>query len=183
MVMLEDIRTAKACGADGVVFGALRHDGTVDTVTTGLLWNLANDLSLDATFHRAFDMTPDPIAALDALMLIGVPRVLTSGGAPSALEGADALAELVQRGHGRITVLAGGGVTPGTAGELVRRCRLRELHSTAKRVERSAMLYRRPGMSMVSARAPQDWEWTVADERLVRGLLEAVAEAAAEACE
>lgn len=48
-------------------------------------------------------------------------------------QGADTLAALVRRGHGRITVLAGGGVTPGNTGELVRRCGLQELHSTAKR--------------------------------------------------
>ncbi|PNW70742.1 hypothetical protein CHLRE_17g732700v5 [Chlamydomonas reinhardtii] len=179
-VMLEDIRTAKACGVDGVVFGALRPDGTVDATITGRLWGLANELGLDATFHRAFDMTPDPIAALDSLMMLGLPRVLTSGGAPSAIEGADTLAALVRRGHGRITVLAGGGVTPGNTGELVRRCGLQELHSTAKRVERSQVLYRRPGMSMVSARPPQDWEWPVADALLVRRLVEAAAEAAAE---
>ncbi|KAG2431888.1 hypothetical protein HXX76_009381 [Chlamydomonas incerta] len=177
-VMLEDIRAAKACGADGVVFGALRPDGAIDAHTTGLLWTLASDLGLDATFHRAFDMTPDLAAALDALMLLGVPRVLTSGGAPSALEGADTLAALVHRALGRISVLAGGGVTPGNAAELVGRCGLRELHSTAKRVERSRMQYRRPGMSMVSPRPPQDWEWPVADEGVVRQLVQAVEAAA-----
>ncbi|GIL93183.1 hypothetical protein Vretifemale_20580 [Volvox reticuliferus] len=173
-VMQEDIRQAKVSGADGVVFGCLQSDGTVDMDATGRLLRQAQMLNLDVTFHRAFDMTPDPVQALDDLLAVGVPRVLTSGCKLTALQGADTIAELVHRSAGRITVLAGGGVTPTNAAELVRRTGVTEIHSTAKRRHVSKMSYRRPGLSMASSQPPNDFEWNVADTDVVRQLVQAI---------
>lgn len=173
-VMLEDMRQAAALGADGVVFGCLCPDGTVDRGATGRLWQEARGTGLDATFHRAFDMTRDPLEALEALVELGIPRVLTSGCEPSALQGASTLAGLVAAAGGRITVLVGGGVTPANVRELVQLTGVREVHSTAKSRHRSAMSYRRPDMSMVSPAPPMDYEWNVTDEQAVRHLCEAV---------
>ncbi|KAG2487021.1 hypothetical protein HYH03_014391 [Edaphochlamys debaryana] len=173
-VMLEDIRQAKALGADGVVFGALRADGTVDASATERLWSQAKQLGLDATFHRAFDMTPDLPQALDTLVRLGIPRVLTSGGEPTALQGAGTLAALCTQAAGRIRVLAGGGVAPDMAAELVRLTGVTEIHSAAKRRHASAMTYRRPGMSMCSPHPPKDYEWNTTDADTVRALLNAV---------
>ncbi|KXZ45563.1 hypothetical protein GPECTOR_53g149 [Gonium pectorale] len=122
---------------------------------------------LDATFHRAFDMTEHPLTALDDLVSLGIPRVLTSGCQPTAMQGAETLAALVARAAGRISVMAGGGVTAGNAAELVRLTGVTELHSSAKRRQLSPMTYRRPGMSMAAPRPAQDYEWNVADEEAV----------------
>ncbi|GIL63860.1 hypothetical protein Vafri_17723 [Volvox africanus] len=174
LVMLEDIRQAKVCRADGVVFGCLQSDGTIDMGATGRLLRQAQILDLDVTFHRAFDMTPDPVQALDDLISVGIPRVLTSGCHATALQGADTIAELVRHSAGRITVLAGGGVTPANAAELVRQTGVTEIHSSAKSRHVSKMSYRRPGLSMASSQPPNDYEWNVADADIVQQLVKAL---------
>ncbi|MEP6619309.1 MAG: copper homeostasis protein CutC, partial [bacterium] len=128
-VMYRDIAVAKSLGADGVVFGALGVEGDVDAKTMRALIEAARPMAV--TFHRAFDFTRDRNAAFDALIALGVDRVLTSGGAASALAGAGALARLVARSEGKIVVLAGGGVTAANAAEIVRATGVSELHSRA----------------------------------------------------
>src|SRR5215813_9526634 len=108
-VMQADIDAAKAEGADGVVIGLLTADGTVDAARTQDLIGRARPLVV--TFHRAFDMTPDPFAALETLVGLGVERVLTSGQEASVLEGLPLLAELVRCAGDRTIVMPGGGIT------------------------------------------------------------------------
>ena len=93
-VMRRDIVAARGLGADGVVIGVLRRDGRVDEDQTRSLVGVAGDLSV--TFHRAFDFTPDPGAAMETLISAGITRVLTSGGALTAREGVTTLASLVR---------------------------------------------------------------------------------------
>jgi copper homeostasis protein len=107
-VMRRDIIAARGLGVDGVVLGALRPDGSVNQGQTRLLVDVAGDLPV--TFHRAFDFAPDLGAALEVLVAAGVSRVLSSGGAPTAREGADALAGLVRQAGARLAIMAGGGV-------------------------------------------------------------------------
>lgn len=116
-------------GVDGLVLGLLDDQRRVDARAVGRLVERA--CGLPVTFHRAFDRVRDPTAALETLVDLGVGRVLTSGLAPTALEGADLLAGLVARAAGRIVVMPGGGVRAGNAAELVRRTGARELHSSA----------------------------------------------------
>lgn len=124
--MLADIRHAKRAGADGVVIGVLKRDRTIDIDWTGRLVDAASPLPV--TFHRAFDETPDLEASLDLLATAGVRRVLTSGGAPTAAEGAARLQALVARGAGRIGVLPGGGVRSENAVAIARATGWSELH-------------------------------------------------------
>lgn len=129
-VMTRDIRAAKEAGADGVVVGALTPSGAVDVPLTARLISVARPLSV--TFHRAFDETANPAAAFTDVLELGADRLLTSGGAPTALEGADMIKSLTVRGDGRIIVMAGGGVTEDTAAQVVRRAGVRELHFSAR---------------------------------------------------
>jgi len=105
-VVRHDIETAKVLGAAGVVLGVLTRDATIDREQTAALVALARPLHV--TFHKAFDQTVGLEGALDALIELGVDRVLTSGGRPTALEGIKTLANLVERARNRITVIAGG---------------------------------------------------------------------------
>lgn len=107
--MMHDIQAARAVGAAGVVLGALNADGTVDAALTAQLVEQARPLSV--TFHKAFDATPDPYEALEALVALGIDRVLTSGHAATAVAGIAQLASLERRAAGRIVVMAGGRVT------------------------------------------------------------------------
>ena len=127
--MEREIDRLRDAGADGLVLGVLDDRGSVDARALERL--VARAAGLPVTFHRAFDRAPDARSALDTLIDLGLARVLTSGGAPTALEGADLLAELVERAAGRIVVLPGGNVRAGNAAELSRRTGASELHSSA----------------------------------------------------
>ena len=124
---LRDVDLARACGARGIVTGFLLEDGRIDLERTRRIVRRAGDLPV--TFHRAFDDVPDQTIALEEIIGAGVRRVLTSGAAPSALDGADRIAELVRQAGDRVTVLAGGGVRPHNVRELVRRTRVSEVHA------------------------------------------------------
>jgi copper homeostasis protein len=125
-LMREQIEWAAEVGADGVVFGALQApDQGIDFAANQRLLAAARAHGLTTTMHRAFDATPDPDAALDALLDLGVDRVLTSG-VPwgqrgSALDGVERLARTLQRAAGRIEVVLGGGVNPANVGPLLAR--------------------------------------------------------------
>ena len=133
-VMLDEIRRAKDAGAHGIVTGALRAGGSVDETLTGELLDAAQPLPL--TFHRAFDECPDPAQALETVIALGVTRVLTSGGAATAPQGAATIAKLVRRAAGRIGILAGGGITADNVAELVRTSGVREVHLSTKDAEK-----------------------------------------------
>lgn len=127
--MQHDIAMAKELGAAGLVFGVLRPDGTVDVERTRALIALARPLSV--TFHRAFDVTPDAFEALEALIELGVDRILTSGQAPSVTDGLPMITELVTRAGSRIVIMACGGVDERNIAQVVRQTHVRELHARA----------------------------------------------------
>lgn len=124
--MRHDIEVSKALGASGVVLGLLHAGGAIDVERTAGLVELARPLSV--TFHKAFDQVVNPDEALDALITLGVDRVLTSGCRPTAMEGLDTLRKLVDRARGRIVILAGGGIRVEQIGVLVSQAGVREIH-------------------------------------------------------
>ena len=126
-VMLRDVRAASAAGLAGVVTGVLSIDGTVDAARIRALADAAEPLPV--TFHRAFDGVADKARALETLIDSGVRRVLTSGGAPTALEGADTIAALVRQARERISIVAGGRVRAHNVRDLIARTGVVEVHS------------------------------------------------------
>jgi len=125
--MLDDIGHALELGAAGVVLGALDASGRIDASATREL--LAASRGRPVTFHRAIDDAPDVLEAIDALASLGVQRVLSSGAAPTAREGADTLAAMVARAGDAMRIVAGGGVRAHNVAEIVRRARVREVHA------------------------------------------------------
>lgn len=111
-VMAADIAMARACGMAGVVFGASLGDGRLDAAALNHLARQSVGLSL--TLHRAFDLVPDMDAALETAIGLGFHRVLTSGGAATAVAGIDRLLALTRQSAGRIGILPGGGITAET---------------------------------------------------------------------
>ena len=107
-IMKEDIKVARELGADGVVFGILKPDGTIDLERMKTLVDLARPMGI--TCHRAFDMTADPFQAMEDLITLGIDRILTSGQQKTASEGASLILELIQRSNGRIIIMPGSGV-------------------------------------------------------------------------
>lgn len=126
-VMASDIVAAKSLAIDGVVLGPLQRNGQVHSQQLAELVVLARPMKV--FFHRAFDRVPDQRTALDVLLLHGVDGILTSGGAPTALAGAESLRQLQQQAGSRLTIMAGGGVRSECARELLATSRLQEIHA------------------------------------------------------
>lgn len=165
-VMLDDIRTARTLGADGVVIGCLRQDGTVDAETVTRLVEAAGPL--DITFHRAFDMARDLPEAMEAIIRLGVGRILTSGGKADAPAGADVIGALVRQAAGRISLMPGGGLTPANLGEVVRRTGAHEVHLSARGPVASAMRFHNPGCAMGTFSGADEYSWRQTDAASVR---------------
>lgn len=173
-VMRRDIAVARTLGADGVVIGPLRPDGTVHASHVKALVEAADGLPV--TFHRAFDFAPDLGMALEALVAAGVSRVLSSGGAPSAREGIPMLASLVERAADRITVMAGGSVRDENVREIVAATGVREVHVRLTRLTRGNGPPLRPGVKVRKTLPDDEAAWEETDEDRVRRFVE-VAEA------
>ncbi|MFD4959570.1 copper homeostasis protein CutC [Microbacterium sp. NPDC058389] len=165
-VMADDVRAAVAAGASGVVVGCLDHDGRFDREQMRRLRDAAGEAGFAA--HRAIDVSADPLAAIDDLIALDVDRVLTSGAASTALEGAGTLAAMVARADGRIDVMAGGGVTADSV-EGILRAGVPAIHFSAKRTVRDGS-----GVSMGSAETDGVGSYDTVDADLARGISAAV---------
>jgi copper homeostasis protein len=168
-IMNADVAAAKTEGADGVVIGLLLSHGRIDVKRTRELIGQARPLSV--TFHRAFDMTPDPFEALDALMELGVDRVLTSGQETTVLEGLPLIAELVRRAGDRIIVMPGGGITVRNVDRIVAAATPREIHFAALALESGGMQFRRQHVFMGGELRPPEYDRLVTSTDVIRSVI------------
>lgn len=125
--MKAEIAAARAAGLAGVVLGASRPDGRLDVEALAELAEAAR--GLDITLHRAIDLTPDPSEAMATCAALGIRRVLSSGGEPTAVQGLNRLCEMATATPGSI-VMPGGGVTATTIHALAERLALTEVHAS-----------------------------------------------------
>ena len=167
--MEADIDAAKAEGADGIVIGLLNPDGTIDADRTARLIARARPLSV--TFHRAFDVTPDPFAALETLISLGVDRVLTSGQEESVLAGLPLLQELQERAGNRIVVMPGGGISERTIGRIVTALKPKELHFAALNLAPGGMTFRREHVFMGGELRPPEYDRRVTTAAGIRAII------------
>ena len=168
-VMAADIETAKTEGADGVVIGQLTADGVIDVDRTRELVARAKPMAI--TFHRAFDMTPDPFTALDTLIALGIDRVLTSGQEATVLEGLPLIVELIGRADGRIIVMPGGGITSRNVDRIVAAARPPELHFAALELEDGGMRFRRGHVFMGGELRPPEYDRLITSEANIRSVI------------
>jgi copper homeostasis protein len=145
-VMKKDIARAKSYGVDGLVLGVLLQDGQVDIERTRELVELARPL--EVTFHRAIDWAPQIEDALEQVIAAGADRILTSGGAQTAMEGVKHIARLVAKAARRISVMVGGTVRQENIGELARETNASEFHSSLRKPTRSPVTYQNRGLSL-----------------------------------
>jgi copper homeostasis protein len=125
--MKRSIVGAKESGMDGVVLGVLTKDRRVDVVRTRELVELASPIAV--TYHRAFDEAADLRQALEDGIESGAKRILTSGGAKSALEGAAVLADLIKAAGERIVIVPGAGISALNIEQVAQQTEAREFHS------------------------------------------------------
>ena len=162
--MRGDIAAVRAAGLAGVVLGASRPDGRLDEWLLSTL--IAEAEGMDLTLHRCFDLTPDKSAALETAVQLGFSRILTSGGAKTAPEGAGTLGALMQQAGSRITILPGSGISPATLPVLAH-LPLREVHASCSMAERAAEAIAAFGFGPAERR--------VTSESAVRALVAALA--------
>ena len=167
-VMRREARIAKDLGADGIVIGCLNPDGTIDVENSQALIDIARPLNV--TFHRAFDMTRDPYEALDALIGLGVDRILTSGQEPTVLEGADLISELRQKAGEDVIILPGGGVSERNLARILELTGVAEIHIGTRRQIDSGMQFRNERVFMGGELRPPEYLRAIANDSDVQAL-------------
>lgn len=154
--MREDIAAAKDAGAAGIVVGLLDAEARIDEARTAALIAAARPLS--ATFHRAFDVSLDPFESLEALIRMGVDRLLTSGQEPGVLEGAPLIRKLIASAAGRIVIMPGGDITPRNAARIAAETGAEEFHFAAFAPAASGMRWRNEAVFMGGTLRPPEYD-------------------------
>jgi copper homeostasis protein len=171
-IMKTDIEFARKAGADGIVLGLLKENGSVDETRTRELTELARPLNV--TFHRAFDMARDPWEALETLIGIGVDRVLTSGQESSVLEGLDLIAGLARAAGDRIIIMPGGGINERNFSRILERSGARELHVAALSEIEGPMKFRNRRCFMGGELRPPEFSLLATDSGRVQAFAAAL---------
>lgn len=162
--MLFDIHMAREEGANGVVIGALTPQGDIDVDVCRQLIDAAQGMNI--TFHRAFDMCNDAYRAIDTIAALGCNRILTSGQAHTAEAGIPNLCKYANYANGRLSILAGCGVSPKNATKILQ-SGVYELHASARHTVSSAMTYRHECVKM-GADGNDEYARSVTSAEIVR---------------
>ncbi|MCC6252062.1 MAG: copper homeostasis protein CutC [Bacteroidia bacterium] len=128
MTMLNDAEMMLKYGADGLVFGALMPDGSIDKTFCKNMLSIESNISF--TFHRAIDICTNKIVALDFLIEHHVENILSSGGKNKAIEGIDEIQRMIEFAQDRINIIAGSGINENNISSFIDRG-LRFFHSSA----------------------------------------------------
>lgn len=164
-IMKKEIEYCKKMKIDGVVFGLLLPNGTIDYFRTKALIEIARPMKV--TFHRAFDMCENIFSALDTLIQLKVDTVLTSGGKNKAIEGIDNLKKLVLQADNKIEIMAGSGVRPHNV-ELLYQIGIRSFHLSGLTTIPSKMEYRKPNISMGNLQQIPEFDISITDTNTIQ---------------
>ncbi len=144
-VMKADLLIIKELGYLGAVIGLLNADGSIDTKRTKELVDIAGP-SMQISFHRAFDRCNDPLIALEEIIETGCKRILTSGQVPNAADAIPLLKKLVEQAGDRMIIMPGSGVRSNNIKEITQATAAKEMHSSARQMQASKMLYTKDSM-------------------------------------
>lgn len=125
----DEIRRMVGQGVAAVVVGAMGDDRSLDLDLLARWRDAAKDVAI--VLHRAVDLVADPVAAVEAVAAIGYDHILTSGGAPTAEQGADVIARMVAAARGRLSIIAGSGVSAKNVAALIARTGVDAVHASA----------------------------------------------------
>jgi copper homeostasis protein len=168
--MKRDISQCQKLSVDGVVLGILNADGTLDKKRCKELIDKARPLKV--TCHRAFDMTRDPLEALEDCIEVGFDRILTSGHQAKAIQGVSLLTALTEKAAGRIVIMPGSGVNEATVGEIVSKTKAQEVHLAATASRPGVMQYQNPNISGMGSDEGSEYSLRTVDPEIIRKVRE-----------
>lgn len=163
-ILKEEVRAFRELGADGVVIGSMRPDGTLHMEQMQELLEEAKGMSV--TLHRAFDMCKDPLATLEDAKRLGIDTILTSGQKNNCADGTELLQELVERAQGKPDILIGGGVDASVIPMLSEKTHAHSYHMSGKVSLESRMTYRKEDVSMGLASVSEYEIWRTSEQRI-----------------
>jgi copper homeostasis protein len=166
--MKRDISQCQKLSVDGLVFGMLNPDGTIDKKRCKELIDKCRPLKV--TCHRAFDMTRDPFEALEDCIEVGFDRILTAGQQAQAVKGADLIGELIKRANGRIAIMPGSGVNENTVEEIIKRSGAQEIHFSATSSRESAMQFRNPQIAGMGSDEGSEFKLRTVDPQRIKAI-------------
>ena len=169
-VMERDAALALEAGANGLVFGFLTPEGDVDVAECRAFLRHCSRIAAGRqwVFHRAFDVVRDPETALEQLIELGFTRVLTSGRAALALDGAAEIRRMVEHADGRIEVLPGGGIRAETVAEVIRRTGVDQVHLSITETRADSSASANPEVRFGVDPPPTELEYRAVTEAGVR---------------
>jgi copper homeostasis protein len=172
-IMREDVAYAAEAGANGAVFGLLTADGNVDGERTAELVEAAQSASMEVTFHRAIDMARDLESSLEDVVRTGAHRVLTSGGAQTAVLGSERVRGLMQAAKNRIGIMVCGNVRSENVQQIAQATGAHEFHASLRVPVPSPVSWRNPELSLGEA-GSDEYARNVVMEQDVRKLRQAM---------
>lgn len=167
-VMLQDAKEMLEEGVDGLAFGVLKEDCTIDQRRTKQMVDLIHSYGKTAVFHRAIDCVKDYELSIETLIQLHVDRVLTSGQKEKAMDGTEII-EKIQKKAGRlIEILPGSGVNASNLAELVKKTGVHQAHSSCRYWENDPTT---TGTD-VSYAYHDDYDYDCVSEELVKKLVD-----------
>ena len=131
-VMMADCQLLLENGADGIAFGFLNPDLTIDINRTKMMIDLIHQYKKEAVFHRAIDVVNDYEASIENLIKLNIDRILTSGQKEKAPHAVERLASIQAQYGSQVTFLMGSGVNEKNAEELMQTTGITNIHSSCK---------------------------------------------------
>lgn len=163
-ILKEEVRSFRKLGADGIVIGTMKPDGTLNLEQMKELMEEAQGMTV--TLHRAFDMCQEPFQTLEEAKRLGIHTILTSGQKNVCTEGMDLLKELVEQAQGKTEILVGGGVDASVLPVLAEKTKAKAFHMSGKVSIESEMQYRKQDVSMGVASVSEYEIWRTSEKRI-----------------
>ena len=170
-VAIEDAKQLLANGSDGLVFGFLHTDGTIDVKRTAILAKLAHSAGKEAVFHRAIDVVPDWKQALDLLIDLNITRVLTSGQEADVSNGTETVREMIRYAAGRIQILPGAGITARNYQRIVAETGTDQIHLAAHRSVADTSVLNNRSIFYGGCLYPPEDRYNMIDKEYISGIV------------
>ncbi len=132
--MFSDAKALCEAGVNGIVFGFLNENKTINTELTKKMVDLLHSYNKQAIFHKAFDHTMNIFESFSQLQNLHVDRVLTEGGFAFDVKTKRSNIKKLVSQSTLTEVLVGGGVRSENVLEIIEQTNCNQVHSSCKSV-------------------------------------------------